>query len=157
MSEIGPFLHWTLFKGFWKYSRIFLWLLGFSPPHPSPPALCQGLSGNDCLAHLPWPLTSEKDQPVGGRRPEGRAEWGERMHHLLHPLPAKSSGQLASFSLRPAPVRQPSLPTEPPGLWLTSPLHLLNPPGWRELSAPRCYQPWVLHSPCGCSHTCPMT
>lgn len=42
-------------------------------------------------------------------------QWGSGVHHLLHLPPAKSSRRLASFSLHSAPVRQPSLPTEPSG------------------------------------------
>ena len=145
MYEIGPFSHWTLFKGFWKYSPSSSGPWDFPlPTHLH--LLCaegewKGLPRSPPLASDFW------DQPVGGRRPEGRAEQSEQMHHLLHPLPANSSdGWPPSASTQP-PSGSPLFPQSLLGLRLVSLLHLLTPPGWGELSAPHCYRPWVLPSP----------
>ena len=111
MYEIGPFSHWTLFKGFWKYSRIFLWPLGFSPPYSSPPALCRGRV--EGIASLTSPSLWLLGPASGGQETRGqsRAKWT----NASPPAPAacKLFRWLASFSLHSAPIRQPSLPTEP--------------------------------------------
>ena len=149
MYEIGPFSHWTLFKGFWKYSCIFLWPLGFSPPYSSPPALCRGRV--EGIASLTSPGLWLLGPASGGQETRGqsRAKWT----NASPPAPAacKLFRRLASFSPHSAPTQPPSgsplFPQSLLGLWLVSLLHLLSPPGWGELSVPRCYRPWVLPSP----------
>lgn len=70
MSEIGPFFALNFAQRLLKIFPHLLLALGIFPSLLTSTCSVQRASGRDCLAHLPWPLTSGTSQCGADQRAE---------------------------------------------------------------------------------------
>ena len=92
-----------------------------------------------------WLLRRSSQWGAGDQRAE-KSEVNKCITSCTRSLQSLPDSWPPSASTQPL-SGSPLFPQSLLGLWLASLLHPLTPPGWGELLAPCCYQPWVLYSP----------